>query len=133
MAIQKRAGGNPAAVKSDEMLAAATVISSPVVKRTVHKLMDGDLQLFQKPTSCFWQCAATVGGKQFRYSTKKESFTEAQDVAKDWFLSMSGKARAGLITAEKTFLTAAERFTRIHPVNAAASGLPDPRVSTRLF
>ncbi len=60
MAIQKRAGGNPAAVKSDEMLAAAAVISSPAVKRTVHKLMDGDLQLFQKPTSCFWQCAATV-------------------------------------------------------------------------
>ncbi len=32
-------------------------------------------------------------------------------MAKDWFLSMSGKARAGLITAEKTFRTAAERFT----------------------
>ncbi len=61
MAIQKRAGSSPAAVKSDEMLAAAAVISSPAVKRTVHKLMDGDLQLFQKPTSCFWQCAATVG------------------------------------------------------------------------
>jgi hypothetical protein len=42
----------------------------------------GVLQLFQKPTSCFWQCAATVGGKQFCYSTKKESFAEAQDVAK---------------------------------------------------
>jgi hypothetical protein len=93
------------------MLAATAVINSPAVKRTVHKLMDGALQLFQKPTSCFWQCAATVGGKQFRYSTKKESFAEAQDVAKDWFLSMSGKARAGLITAEKTFQTAAERFT----------------------
>jgi hypothetical protein len=25
------------------------------------------------------------------------------------------------------------RKFRIHPVNAAASGLPDPRVSTRLF
>jgi hypothetical protein len=60
MAIQKRAGGSPAAAKSDEMLAAAAVISSPAVKRTVHKLMDGDLQLFQKPTRCFWQCAATV-------------------------------------------------------------------------
>ncbi len=95
MPIHKRSGSSPAAVKSDEMLAAAAVISSPVVKRTVHKLMDGDLQLFQKPTSCFWQYPATVGGKQFRYSTKEESFAEAQDVAKDWFLSMSGKARAG--------------------------------------
>jgi hypothetical protein len=80
-------------------------------KYPVHKLMGGDLQLFQKSTSCFWQCAATVGGRQFRYSTKKESFAEAEDVAKDWFVSMTGKARAGLITAEKTFRTAAERFT----------------------
>jgi len=91
MPIHKRSGGVPAGVVSDEMLVVPAVISSPAVKRTVHKLMDGDLQLFQKPTSCFWQCAATVGGKQFRYSTKKESFAEAQDVAKDWFLSMSGK------------------------------------------
>jgi integrase len=111
MPIHKRSGRVAAGVVSDEMLVVPAVISSPAVKRTVHKLMDGDLQLFQKPTSCFWQCAATVGGKQFRYSTKKESFAEAQDVAKDWFLSMSGKARAGLITAEKTFQTAAERFT----------------------
>jgi hypothetical protein len=110
MPINKRSGGVPAGVVSDGMLEPPAVISSAAVKRTVHKLMNGDLLLFQKPISCFRQCAVTVGGKQFRYSTKKESFAEAQDVAKDWFLSMSGKARAGLITAEKTFLTAAERF-----------------------
>ena len=78
MPIHKRSGGVATGVVSDEMLDAPAVISSPAVKRTVHKLMDGDLQLFQKPTSCFWQCAATVGGKQFRYSTKNESFAEAQ-------------------------------------------------------
>lgn len=85
--------------------------NQPIKKHTVHKLMGGDLQLFQKATSCFWQCAATVGGRQFRYSTKKESFAEAEDVAKDWFVTMTGKARAGLITADKTFRAAAERFT----------------------
>ncbi len=66
--------------------------SQPSKKHVVHKLMGGDLQLFQKNTSCFWQCAATVGGRQFRYSTKKESFADAQDVAKDWFVTMTGKA-----------------------------------------
>jgi hypothetical protein len=81
MQIHERSGRAAAVAISDEMLVMPTVISSPAVKRTVHKLMDGDIQLFEKPTSCFRQCAATVGGKQFSYSTKKGA--EATDVVKD--------------------------------------------------
>jgi len=35
-------------------------------KHPAHKLMAGDRQLFQKNTSCFLQCAATVGGQPYQ-------------------------------------------------------------------
>jgi hypothetical protein len=51
-----------------------------------HELMGGDIQLFRRPNSKFWYCQATVGGRQRRLSTKKESLRLAENVAKDWFL-----------------------------------------------
>ncbi|MEA2852983.1 MAG: hypothetical protein QOE02_3002, partial [Rhodospirillaceae bacterium] len=32
----------------------------------IHRLMGGRLQLYRRPGSRFWQCAASVGGKQRR-------------------------------------------------------------------
>ncbi len=60
-----------------------------------HELLDGKLQVYLRGKGRFWQCSASVAGKQWRTTTKQ--------------------------------------VNRIHPVNAAASGLPDLRVSTRLF
>jgi len=43
-------------------------------------------------------------------STKKESLRLAEDVAKDCFLTLQGKARAGLLWSERTFAEAAKKF-----------------------
>ena len=75
-----------------------------------HQLMGGDIQLFKRPNSTFWYCQATVGGRQRRLSTKKESLNLAEDVAKDWFITLQGKAAAGLLKSERTFAEAAKKF-----------------------
>jgi integrase len=75
-----------------------------------HQLMGGDVQLFKRQNSQFWYCQASVGGRRHRISTKKESLKLAEDVAKDWFLTLQGKARAGLLTSERTFADAAKKF-----------------------
>jgi hypothetical protein len=50
---------------------------------TSHELMGGKLQVYQRGNSRFWQCAASVGGKQRRASTKEESLALAKQVAED--------------------------------------------------
>ena len=75
-----------------------------------HELMGGDLQLFKRPNSKFWYCQASIAGRQRRMSTKKESLRLAEDVAKDWYLSLQGKAQAGLLSSERTFDAAAKKF-----------------------
>jgi hypothetical protein len=45
---------------------------------TSHQLMDGKVQLYRRGNSPFWQCAASVGGKQRRTSTKEENVTLAK-------------------------------------------------------
>lgn len=81
-----------------------------------HKLMDGDLQLFKRKGRKAWQCAASVGGRQYRFSTKEEQFTLAKAVAQDWYLEKMGKSRAGLLVTEKTVQDAADKFTREYEV-----------------
>jgi integrase len=77
----------------------------------IHKLMDGDLQVFKRTGRRHWQCAASIGGRQYRHSTKEESLSHAKEIAKDWYLEKTGKSRAGLLKTEKTFKDAAEKFT----------------------
>ena len=75
-----------------------------------HQVMGGEVQLFKRPNSTFWYCQATVGGRQRRLSTKKESLNLAEDVAKDWFITLQGKAAAGLLQSEPTFAAATKKF-----------------------
>ena len=81
-----------------------------------HKLMDGDLQVFKRTGRKHWQCAASIGGRQYRASTKEESLGLAKEIAKDWYLEKTGKSRAGLLRTEKTVKDAAEKFTREYEV-----------------
>ena len=76
------------------------------------ELMGGKLQLYRRPNSRFWQCSASVGGKQRRATTKQESLEQARMVAEDWFLTLQGKSRAGLLISEKTFRQAADQFVK---------------------
>ena len=76
----------------------------------IHQVFGGKVQVFRRPNSRFWQCAASVGGKQRRGSTKQESLAQAKDVAEDWYLGLKGKAQAGELKSGKTFKQAATRF-----------------------
>lgn len=77
-----------------------------------HELLGGKLQVYRRGDGRFWQCSASVGGKQRRSSTKEESLELAKQVAEDWYLELRGKSRAGLLKSEKTFKQAADQFTK---------------------
>lgn len=87
-----------------------------------HEILGGKVQLYKRDEGRFWQCSASVGGKQYRSTTKKEEIAQAEDAAEDWYLELRGKFKRGdvgkLIRADqgKTFATAAERFIREYPV-----------------
>ncbi len=81
-----------------------------------HELLGGMLQLYRRDNSRFWQCAASVGGKQRRSSTKEEDFTVAKQIAEDWYLALRGKDRAGLLKSEKTFRHAADQFLKEYEI-----------------
>ncbi len=63
-----------------------------------HHLLGGQVQLYQRANSSFWQCSATVGGKQRRTSTKTDSLSLARQIAEDWYLTLRGKDRAGIVS-----------------------------------
>jgi integrase len=83
---------------------------------TSHVMMGGMLQLYRRDNSRFWQCSASVGGKQRRASTKEDSLALAKQIAEDWYLELRGKARAGLLKSEKTFRQAAEQFHKEYEI-----------------
>lgn len=75
-----------------------------------HSLFDNSVQLYRRPKTPLWWCSCTVGGKQQRASTKEESLSRAKDVARDWYLGLLGKYRAGGLREGKKFREAAEQF-----------------------
>ena len=80
------------------------------MEATRHSLMDNSVQLYMRTNSPHWQCACSVAGKQRRTTTKEESLSRAKDVARDWYLGLLGKYRAGELKEGKTFREAADRF-----------------------
>lgn len=77
---------------------------------TRHSPLDNKVQLYMRPNSPHWQSACSIAGKQRRTSTKEESLSRAKDVARDWYLGLMGKYRAGELKEGVTFRTAAEHF-----------------------
>jgi integrase len=86
-----------------------------------HEILGGKVTLYKRDGR-FWQCAASVGGKQYRATTKKEELPQAEDAAEDWYLELRGKFKRGDLgkleeaNAEKTFGEAAEQFLREYPI-----------------
>lgn len=75
-----------------------------------HKFLDGKVQLYMRTNSPHWQCSCSIAGKQMRTSTKEESLARAKDVARDWYLGLMGKYRAGEIKDGTPFKKAATHF-----------------------
>jgi integrase len=77
---------------------------------TRHAIFDNKVQLYMRPNSPHWNCSCSVAGKQRRSTTREESLARAKDVARDWYLGLLGKYRAGELKEGKTFKEAAARF-----------------------
>lgn len=92
---------------------------------TRHTLLDNKVQLYMRPNSPHWQCSCSIAGKQRRTSTKEESLARAKDVARDWYLGLLGKYRAGELKEGKTFRQAAERF--VHEYEIITNGERSPQ------
>jgi len=61
----------------------------------IHELVGSKVQLYQRNNSPFWWCAATIGTKRHRISTKKLDLREATTFAEDWVLNLRGVERWG--------------------------------------
>jgi len=92
-----------------------------------HKILGGKVQLYRRPNSPYWQAAASVGGRQFKHSTKAESLDRAKEVAEDWFLEMRGKLRwgDGIPKRGKPFKAVVEKF--LEEVEALTLGERHPQ------
>ncbi|MFZ5734407.1 MAG: tyrosine-type recombinase/integrase [Pseudomonadota bacterium] len=85
-----------------------------------HTFMDGRLHLYKRDgESRYWQCSAYIQGKNWRASTKLESFDQAKDFAEDWYLRLRGKKANGELRVGKTFKDAADRFLLEYPIITA--------------
>ena len=81
-----------------------------------HDILGGLIQVYKRGTGRYWQCSASVAGRQYRTTTKEEGLTEAKQFAEDWSLELRGKARAGILKTEKTFAEAADQFLKEYEV-----------------
>ena len=81
-----------------------------------HQILNGKVQLYRRGDSRIWQCAASVGGKQRRATTRRDSVALASEFAEDWYLGLRGKARAGILLSERSFAQAAEQFLKEYEI-----------------
>ena len=81
-----------------------------------HTLMGGQLHVYKRDNSRYWQCSTFLNGKNRRTTTKEESLAHAKDFAEDWYLELKGKARFGQLKDEKTFRQAADQFLREYEI-----------------
>jgi integrase len=82
-----------------------------------HPVLAGKVQVFKRDGSPHWQCSASVGGRQYRVTTKEEGLAEAKSFAEDWYLTLKGKHRFGggiepKRRTGKTFKDAGEQFLK---------------------
>jgi hypothetical protein len=74
--------------------------------------MGGKVRLYRRGDSDHWHCSIFLNGKMHRKGTRQDSLALAKEVAEDWYLTLRGKQRAGLLKTEKTFADAANQFEK---------------------
>ncbi len=84
--------------------------------------MSGRVRIYRRPKGKFWQCSTSIGGQQFRETTKKEELPQAEDFAENWYLELRGKFKRGelnkLVEVNRgpLFKQVAEEFIREFPI-----------------
>jgi integrase len=81
-----------------------------------HTILGGEVYVYKRPKSSYWQCSSYLAGKNRRTSTKEESLSKAKEVAEDWYLQLRGKLRSGEIKTEKTFRKASQQLHREYDI-----------------
>jgi len=81
-----------------------------------HELLGGLIQVYRRGDGRYWQCSASIDGKQYRKSTGEQDLEPAKQFAEDWYLGLRGKARAGLLKTEKTFDQVADQFEKEYEI-----------------
>jgi integrase len=66
-----------------------------------HSILGGKVQVYRRG-GLAWHCAARVKGERLRATTKEDSLALAKEYAEDWYMTLIGKARAGLPLKTKT-------------------------------
>ena len=86
---------------------------SGALVNTKHEVMGGRAYVYRRENSSIWQCAAFLGGRNHRQTTKEENLERAKVFAEDWYLELRGKSRSGELShGGKTFKLAAEAFLK---------------------
>jgi hypothetical protein len=95
-----------------------------------HELMGGQLHIYIRPDSKYWQCATFLNGHNHRSSTKLESLAQAKDFAEDWFLTLKGKLLKGELRDKKRF---AGEVTALIGSKAQQAKLEDKQKDERVY
>ena len=90
-----------------------------------HELMGGRLHVYKRPNSRLWQCSTYLAGKNWRQSTKQETYVQAKEFAEDWYLDLRGRQRSGEIKQGKTFRAAADVFLNEYEVITQGQRSPE--------
>jgi integrase len=75
-----------------------------------HVVKAGEVYVFRRPRSRYWQCSAFFAGRNYRKSTKEESLALAREFAEDWYLELRGFNRVAELKTGRTFKQATAQF-----------------------
>jgi hypothetical protein len=81
-----------------------------------HRIMGGKVYLYRRGGSDHWHCSTFLKSKNHRKSTKQDSLSLAKEIAEDWYLTLHGKSRAGVLETGPTFKRAADQFVKEYGV-----------------
>jgi integrase len=77
-----------------------------------HEIFGGKVHVYRRENSSKWQCSTCLNSRNHRASTRTDSLALAKEFAEDWYLTLKGKSRAGVLKTGRTFREAAEVFER---------------------
>jgi integrase len=86
------------------------------MEATTHTVMGGKVHLYKSGNGDHWHCYTFLKGKKYRKSTKEDSLSLAKEIADDWYITLRGKERAGVLKSGKTFAQAAEQFLKEYAI-----------------
>lgn len=92
------------------------------MEREKHEILGGRAYIFKRNETPYWYAAAYMDGKNYRHSTKLTDLPGAIHDAEEWYLSLRGKAEAGILpqatekSAEITFREVADLFMQEYSV-----------------